>query len=347
MKFIKRLVLFVILILVIFLVSCNDAKDEKNLNIHLIGEEEITIEVKSEYEELGIELPEKYTYDISQDIDTNVLGKQEVTYIVYNNKGNKVKELKRTINVVDTTAPTIIEAKDKTFYLGVGYTINDFIDNYYDNYDNRRNLKISQTEFIFNELGEQDVTITISDSSGNSTKFSKTINVEFNIVKQLQYEYRLKPSVYEIQVSSDDDTGEQIEFIRVQLDMYREYIEGLSISNVLLYYKRNNSEFGDYAKVRVNYNYYEKVVYPMYYEVWQDGKAVAIIYTPSTRDGNVIRLLKPSVNTNKTAYSLDEIANEAEHYIEDVIISCSEYVRNVLHFEVNDYDQLILYYSGS
>ena len=50
MKFIKRLVLFVILILVIFLVSCNDAKDEKNLNIHLIGEEEITIEAKSEYE---------------------------------------------------------------------------------------------------------------------------------------------------------------------------------------------------------------------------------------------------------------------------------------------------------
>ncbi|MBO7078610.1 MAG: DUF5011 domain-containing protein [Bacilli bacterium] len=345
MKFIKRLVLFVILILVIFLVSCNDAKDEKNLNIHLIGEEEITIEVKSEYEELGIELPEKYTYEISQDIDTNELGKQEVTYIVYNNKGNKVKELKRTVNVVDTTAPTIIEAKDKTFYLGVGYTINDFIDNYYDNFDNRRNLKISQTEFIFNELGEQDVTITISDSSGNSTKFSKTINVEFNIVKQLQYEYRLKPSVYEIQVSSDDDTGEQIEFIRVQLDMYREYIEGLSIYTGLLYYKRNNSEFGDYAKVRVNYDYYEKVVYPMYYEVWQDGKEVAIIYTPSTRDGNVIRLLKPSVNTNKTAYSLDEIASEAEHYIEDVIISCSEYVRNVLHFEVNEYEEIIWYYN--
>ena len=343
----KRLVLFLILILVVFLVSCNNAQNDNDSGIYLNGEEEITIEAKSEYEELGIEVPNNYTYEISQDIDTNVLGKQEVTYTVYNEKRKIVKELKRTVNVVDTIAPTVIEANDKTFYLGVGYTISDFIDNYYDNFDNRRNLKISQTEFIFNELGEQDVEITISDLSDNATTISKTINVEFNIVKQLQYEYRLKPSVYEIQVSSDDDTGEQIEFIRVQLDMYREYIEGLSIYTGLLYYKRNNSEFGDYAKVRVNYDYYEKVVYPMYYEVWQDGKEVAIIYTPTTRDGNVIRLLKPSVNTNKTAYSLDEIANEAEHYIEDVIISCSEYVRNVLHFEVNEYEEIILYYSGS
>lgn len=344
MKLIKRLVVFLILILFeILLVSCSGTSGDKNSSIHLNGDEEINVEVKSEYEELGVELPKKYTYEISEEIDTNVLGKQELTYTIYNEKGKQVKELKRIINVVDTTAPTIKEANDKTFYLGVGYSINDFLDSYYDNYDKSHDLKFSQTEFMFNELGEQDVEITISDSSNNSTTFSKTINVEFNIVKQLQYEYRLKPSVYEIQVLSDDDTGEQIEFIRVQLDMYREYIEGLSIYTGLLYYKRNNSEFGDYAKVRVNYDYYEKVVYPMYYEVWQDGKEVAIIYTPTTRDGNVIRFLKPSVNTNKTAYSLEEIAAEAKLYIEDVIISCRDYIRNVLHFEVNDYDEIIWY----
>ena len=78
----------------------------------------------------------------------NILGKQEISYLIYDEDGKMIKELKRTINVVDTTAPTIMEAKDKTFYLGVGYTINDFLYNYNDNYDNRRDLKVSQTELI-------------------------------------------------------------------------------------------------------------------------------------------------------------------------------------------------------
>ncbi len=342
MKFIKYLVLFLILILETFLVSCNKAED---LNIHLNGDEEITIEVKSEYEELGIELPNNYTYEIFEDIDTNKLGKQEVNYVIYDKKGNKVKELKRIINVVDTTAPTIKEAKDKAFYLGVGYNINDFIDNYYDNYDNRRDLKISQTEFMFNELGEQDVYITISDSSNNTQTFSKTINVELDLVKKLKYEYRQNPSAYEVQVLTDTDTGIQSEFIRVKIDLYREYVEGLSFSHTITYFKRNESEFGDYAKVEVCYDFYEKDIMPLYYEIWQDGKIAAIIWITAFKEGNDIKLFKASINTNKTSYSLEEMAREAELHIEDAIISFREYIRNVLHFEVNDFDKLIGYYN--
>ena len=346
MKFIKRLVLFFILILVIFLVSCNDTRGDNNSSIHLNGAEEISIEVKSEYEELGVELPKKYSYEISQDIDTSELGKQEVIYIIYNKKGEKVKELKRIINVVDTTAPTIQEANDKTFYLGVGYSINDFIDNYYDNYDNKRDLKFSQTEFMFNELGEQDVEITISDSSNNSTTFSKTINVELDLVKKLKYEYRLTPSAYETQIFIDADTGEQTdsEFIRVKLNSYREYIEGYSFTHTLSYYKRTNSELGEYAKVIVFYDYYTKDVKPLYYEIWQDGDVIARITINAHKDdNNDLRFFNPTIHKNTTDYSLEEIANEAKLYIEDVIISFSEYIRNVLHFEVNAYNKIIWY----
>lgn len=344
MKLIKRLVVFLILILFeILLVSCSGTSSDKNSSIHLNGDEEINVEVKSEYEELGVELPKKYTYEISEEIDTNKLGRQEVTYTIYNEKGKQVKELKRIINVVDTTAPTIKEANDKTFYLGVGYSINDFLDSYYDNYDKSHDLKFSQTEFVFNELGEQDVEITISDSSNNSTTFSKTINVELDLVKKLEYEYRFNPSTYEIQILTDSVTGEQSKFIRVKLNLYREYIEGLSFSHVLDYFKRNNSELGEYAKVEVAYNFYTKDVMPLYYEIWQNGDVIARITISASKDGNDIHFFRPTIHKNTTDYSLEEIAAEAKLYIEDVIISCRDYIRNVLHFEVNDYDEIIWY----
>lgn len=344
MKLIKHLVLFsVLIILEILLVSCSGTSGDKNSSIHLNGDEEINVEVKSEYEELGLDLPKKYTYEISEEIDTNVLGRQEVTYTIYDEKGKQVKELKRIINVVDTTAPTIKEANDKTFYLGVGYSINDFLDSYYDNYDKNRDLKFSQTEFVFNELGEQDVEITISDSSNNSTTFSKTINVELDLVKKLEYEYRFKPSTYEIQILTDADTGEQSKFIRVKLNLYREYIEGFSFSHALDYFKRNNSELGEYAKVEVVYDFYTKDVMPLYYEIWKDGDVIARITISASKDGNDIHFFRPTIHKNTTDYSLEEIAAEAKLYIEDVIISFRDYIRNVLHFEVNDYDEIIWY----
>ncbi|MBP5407925.1 MAG: hypothetical protein J6Y42_02170, partial [Bacilli bacterium] len=236
MKYLKCLVIFFSLISIFILVSCNN-----EASIYLNGDEEINIEVKSEYEELGIELPNNYSYEIIQDIDTNKLGKQEVTYIIYNKKREQVKELKRIINVVDTTAPTIIEAKTKKFYLGVGYSINDFIDNYYDNYDKRHDLKISQTEFVFNELGQQDVEITIGDSSNNVSTFLRTITIELDLVKKIEYEYQNKPSAYEVQKLTDADTGEQSEFIRAQINLFREYIEAFSFNNSIAYFKRYNS----------------------------------------------------------------------------------------------------------
>ena len=182
MKFINCLVLFLILILEIFLVSCNKAED---LNIHLNGDEEITIEVKSEYEELGIELPNNYTYEIFEDIDTNKLGKQEVNYVIYDKKGNKVKELKRIINVVDTTAPTIKEAKDKAFYLGVGYNINDFISNSYDEKNDNKiknlNPEINnENDIIQNPPPNQD----ISRQEINNSKDNIIENIENNNNKQ-------------------------------------------------------------------------------------------------------------------------------------------------------------------
>lgn len=348
MKNIKYLVLILILIFGIFLVSCDDKVDDidPNIysNIHLNGDEEITIEVKTEYEELGIDLPDEYTYEVFEDVDMNILGKQEISYLIYDEDGKMIKELKRTINVVDTTAPTIMEAKDKTFYLGVGYTINDFLYNYNDNYDNRRDLKVSQTEFMFNELGEQTVEIKITDSSNNTVTFSKAIDVKFDIVSKLKYEYRTTPSIYETQVFTNADTGERTELIRVLLHVYSEYVEGLSYTHSVRYYKRNNSLLGDYAKVEVIYDIYTKDVLPFHYEIWKDGKVVARIVFGGAKYDNDIQVSFPGILMNETEYTVEEMAEEARLYLADVINSFRDYVRDVLHFEVNDFNKLIWYY---
>ncbi|MBP5407639.1 MAG: hypothetical protein J6Y42_00685, partial [Bacilli bacterium] len=103
----------------------------------------------------------------------------------------------------------------------------------------------------------------------------------------------------------------------------------------------------EYAKVEIIYDVYTKDALPFYYELWQDGNAIARIWISGFKEGNDIKFFNPSIQMNKTDHSLEEIATEAKLYIEDAITSYTEFIRNNLHLEVNDYDNLILYYSGS
>jgi hypothetical protein len=97
----------------------------------------------------------------------------------------------RFVNVVDTTAPTYTEKESKEFYAGFAYNVSDFIE-YSDNYDSK--VTVTPDTLSFGDYGQKTVSFELKDSSGNTTTYSKTINVKFDFVKLLEEVYKSYPS---------------------------------------------------------------------------------------------------------------------------------------------------------
>ena len=82
--------------------------------ITLIGDDTVTVEVGTEYSDLGATATDNYDGDITSkiivdttDVDTTTLGTYTVTYNVVDSSNNSAIQVVRTVEVVDTTAPVI------------------------------------------------------------------------------------------------------------------------------------------------------------------------------------------------------------------------------------------------
>ena len=154
-----------------------------NVVFNLNGENNITIEVGTEYEDMGatlivdtIDKTNEIKVD-SSNLDTNVLGESLIKYYYVLDK--KEYSIIRTIIVVDTTNPeiklngnnsiTILRGEE---YNELGYTASD-------NYDGDITDIVEVTSDIDNsKVGKYTVTYSVTDTSNNSTSVNRIIYVK-------------------------------------------------------------------------------------------------------------------------------------------------------------------------
>ena len=140
---------------------------------------------------------------VKQDIDTSVLGEQEVLIEV--KKYNIVKEIPVMITVVDTVAPNVVLKEEKiTITEGDDYNLVDNIESVIDEIDGQLEYLDEITEESTNyyhisyeddldSVGEHVISVSAVDKSGNLTVSQFTLEVEPKPVYHPVY-YNLPPN---------------------------------------------------------------------------------------------------------------------------------------------------------
>ena len=175
------LVLIAIILGVYFYYDKVYLNNVNDINMVLNGEENITINLFDDYNELGVkasfrDLDITQFVNIENNVDNTKVGIFEVKYNI--NYQNKHKELTRYINVVDTEAPKL-ELKGKsevTIYIGVKYDDPGVIAT--DNYDGDISKNVEEKNNINStEEGTYTINYKVSDSSGNESSIKRTVKV--------------------------------------------------------------------------------------------------------------------------------------------------------------------------
>lgn len=170
----------VIILIALFIPDNVIKEDNSDLSISLIGDNEETLELNHVYNDKGATaiyggMIVNKNISTENNIDITKLGSYEVKYNV--KYKNKEESITRKINVVDTTAPSIVLNKgDLTFYLDQQYEEHGAIA--YDNYDGNLTSKIEIKDNIDStKAGKYQVTYSVTDSNGNIA--TETRNVTF------------------------------------------------------------------------------------------------------------------------------------------------------------------------
>lgn len=177
------ILLFILEIVVISYLFIRNKSVIHNVLFTLNGNEEVTIEACSNYEDEGCNLlvdSIDRTSDIMIDnsnLDINKLGTYKIKYYIV--LDNKEYSITRNINVIDTTKPiitlngnesiTILKGEE---YSELGYTASD-------NYDGDITDKVEVTSNLNNNVvGEYSITYTVTDTSNNTISITRTIYVK-------------------------------------------------------------------------------------------------------------------------------------------------------------------------
>ena len=177
-------------------------------NIRLLGDQEIDIDVFSDYKETGYKASYLFKdvtslVSINSDLDTTKLGKYSIKYELNYNNYHVIK--KRIINVVDKEKPIIklLGSENATLcpsseYVEEGYEV-------VDNYDTNLNDKV-----ILNS-SEDEITYTVSDSSGNENSVKRKITYDdktlpvINLVGDQNMNIYVGSSYYELGYTASDN----------------------------------------------------------------------------------------------------------------------------------------------
>jgi hypothetical protein len=149
--------------------------------ITLNGASSITLEVGSTYNELGATLTDNVDSGLSVNItgvvNTGVIGTYTITYTASDRAGNAATPRTRTIQVVDTTRPTIALNGSSNIILEQGQTYVEQGATVSDNYDQNLTAQISGS-INTNTIGTYTITYNATDSSNNSAiPVTRTIQV--------------------------------------------------------------------------------------------------------------------------------------------------------------------------
>lgn len=179
----KKIKLLVLASSSIALVACGggggDGGDETIPEISLIGSETITVEAGSTYEELTALAEDNIDGPIpiitSGTVDTSTLGTYTITYSATDDAGN-TSSITRDVIVVDTTNPTISLVGNSEISLLINETFSDSGATAIDSFEGAIAVETSGT--VDNTtLGSYTLTYLATDTSGNSSSITRTINV--------------------------------------------------------------------------------------------------------------------------------------------------------------------------
>ncbi len=147
------------------------------LKITLIGEDFLTLEVDSTYQEKGVKVEgTKESYQVAGNVDVKKIGNYELEYSIQNMMTKK--KVKRSIQVVDTTVPVIeLKESDVTIYEKEEYRESGY--QALDNYDGDITDKVRVNTTLDNQKeGEYTITYEVEDSSGNKSSVTRIITVK-------------------------------------------------------------------------------------------------------------------------------------------------------------------------
>lgn len=158
-------------------------EDNTNPIITLNGDNNIIVPVNTVYNEPGYTISDNYTntdninVEIITDLSTNIIGNYTITYIAIDEQGNQSTKV-RTIDVVDTTPPTVelngnnpTIIKTFSFYNEDGVTASDNVDN-----SNLLTTTINGTVNV-NVSGSYTLTYSVTDTVGLTTNITRTVIV--------------------------------------------------------------------------------------------------------------------------------------------------------------------------
>ena len=162
--------------------DCN--KDYKKKKILFSLKELLSkLEVKSEYKEVfdKVEVDGKdYTKKVKtySNLDINKIGKYVINYQLKISK-YRYENVYKIIDVVDTTAPTLILKDASTIYVNQGEEFNDPGVEVSDNYDYKADLKVNVEGSVdTNVVGEYKLVYTVEDSSHNKSSVERVVVVK-------------------------------------------------------------------------------------------------------------------------------------------------------------------------
>lgn len=111
-----------------------------------------------------------------EDYDLKETGQHDITVVVEDEGGNKTEKKTKVKIVDDHEAPTLTGVQDLVVLQNKEI---DYLKNVkaQDNYDPDPKIKVDDSQVQLSKLGDYKMTYTVSDRSGNKTKYEQTVSV--------------------------------------------------------------------------------------------------------------------------------------------------------------------------
>jgi len=148
--------------------------------IELLGEEDLVLEVFSDFTDSGISFTDNYLASspvtITGEVDMTTLGVYELFYTLYDDSGNESNTVSRTVHVVDTTSPTVFINAGIDTIIQNGVWVDRGI-NVQDNYTDSLTIDMISNTVDVRTPGVYSVMYRVSDSSENFTQVTRYVTV--------------------------------------------------------------------------------------------------------------------------------------------------------------------------
>ena len=177
LKFKNLIVLYILIFILILIIFLNNIIIPK---LKLKGNKIIKLNLYEEYIEYGY-IVEHYNKDlyynvkIINEINNSKLGVYDVKYVL--NYKNKSIVKTRKIKVVDTIKPEIVLQGENEIFIKEGQKYSEIGYKAIDNYDGDITNLVTITNNVKEEIGKYEVIYSVSDSSGNTSKKIRIVNV--------------------------------------------------------------------------------------------------------------------------------------------------------------------------